>query len=74
MSLHLTLQSFLVVTSMLSGALCGVTSVSMKLALEILTLAPHYMTNYMLWAMIMTLGLTSLLNFLNLTTTLMLYS
>ena len=74
MNLHVTLQSFLVVTSMLSGMLCGVTSVAMKLALEIVTLAPHYVTNYMLYAMIMTLALTSLLNFLNLTTTLMLYS
>ncbi len=74
MSLHLTLQAFLIVTSMLSGILCGVTSTAMKLALEIITLAPNYMTNYMLYAMLMVLAVTSLLNFLNLTTTLMLYS
>lgn len=74
MSLHVSCQSFLVVTSMLSGALCGVTSTAIKLALEIFTYSPQFLTNYMLYAMFMVLALTSVLNFLNLTTTLMLYS
>ena len=68
------MQSFLVITSLLSGGLCGMTSTAMKLALDIAVLSEAWWTEYMFYVMICSMLISSLLNFLNLTTTLMLYS
>lgn len=59
---------------MLSGGLCGLTSTAMKLALDIFVFSPACWSEYMFYVMMAALLLTSFLNFLNLTTTLMLYS
>lgn len=67
LGLHFSLQAFLVVTSMLSGGLCGMTSSAMKLALDIFVFSPNCFTEYMFYVMLAILLLTSFLNFLNLT-------
>lgn len=66
-NLHMKLSAFLLSAAVLSGVLCGITSVFMKLSLMIAVYAEDRFENTMLYLCLFAMVTSAVLNFLNLT-------